>query len=211
LQNAWGYIPSDWLSILQKQKQQTRYRLALLKPDFAAFAMNYIHDSKDAYLADSIYMRQMGYVNGGYLQERIESWAILGERHGIDYVYPYIDKRLVEFALALPSQWYYRLGKHRYLYRQAINSRLHDTIKNKGKPAETKRVRQLIKNYHASLCHSSALQRIADTPSVYVDAHSLLVHIMRLRELDLNRCKLYDFEIVALFDLTATFNLSGMH
>ena len=39
-----------------------------------------------------------------HLQERCESWFIMGYRNGIEYRYPLLDKRIIEYMLSVPSE-----------------------------------------------------------------------------------------------------------
>ncbi len=57
----------------------------------------------------------------GSLTGRTESWASSAFKVHIEYRYPLLDKRLVEFALGIPLDLYERDGHNRYLYRYAIS------------------------------------------------------------------------------------------
>lgn len=46
----------------------------------------------------------LGYLKYYHLQNRIEPWAINGYMHGIEYRYPLLDKRIVEYMLKVPSE-----------------------------------------------------------------------------------------------------------
>ena len=39
-----------------------------------------------------------------YIQERCESWHVLGFRKGVEYRYPLLDKRIIEYMLKVPSE-----------------------------------------------------------------------------------------------------------
>src|SRR6202041_1671918 len=41
-------------------------------------------------------------------------------RHGLEFTQPFHDKRVVELALAIPEDLYFRNGRHRYLARTAL-------------------------------------------------------------------------------------------
>ncbi len=88
--------------------------------------------------------RQLFYLNLGYHQDRMESWNILGKMHGVKYVYPLLDKRVVEFALAMPENLFYKQGISRYLYRKAVTPYLPKELLYKQKPPETYRVKHLL-------------------------------------------------------------------
>ena len=42
----------------------------------------------------------------GHLSERTEDWTINGVRSGIEYRYPLLDKRIIEFIMKVPSKSY---------------------------------------------------------------------------------------------------------
>jgi asparagine synthase (glutamine-hydrolysing) len=55
----------------------------------------------------------------GHLAGRAELWSALAARHGLVYAYPLLDRRIVEFAIAVPDKLFLHRGQIRYLYRQA--------------------------------------------------------------------------------------------
>ena len=60
----------------------------------------------------------------GHLGERMEGWAASGARRGIEYRYPLLDRRLLEFALGLPPEQYRRGRWNRWLMRHALGAAL---------------------------------------------------------------------------------------
>ncbi len=42
----------------------------------------------------------------GAIQQRIESWTAVGHDKNIEYTYPLLDKRIIEFSLAIPEELY---------------------------------------------------------------------------------------------------------
>ena len=66
--------------------------------------------------------QQRWLLRSGDLSERIENWAARGVRHGIVYRYPLLDRRLLEFALGLPPEQFWRGGRGRWLMRYALQS-----------------------------------------------------------------------------------------
>ena len=207
LQNAWGFTPTARLKVLRFQQNKVNIRLGLLKPEFAAHATSMSHDKRAAFLSEGITRQQTANLGHGYHQERMESWALQGWRLGIDYVYPYLDKRLVEFALALPSEWYFRQGQDRYLYRQAVDHCLPVTLKTKGKPREIVRVGQLMQNCKTALENPRVAERIAADSSPYLDAQSLLSLLDRLRKADAMPWEQQVQELSAAFDCLLARNL----
>lgn len=73
-------------------------------------------------------------LNGPVLTRRPEHWALTGARTGIAAAFPLLDRRVIEFALSLPSALFLRDGVSRRLYRDAMIGILPDKIlKNSSK------------------------------------------------------------------------------
>lgn len=53
----------------------------------------------------------------GFTAARIESWATYGADHGIDYVYPLLDRRVMEFVHGWPDGLHRHGGLSRAVYR----------------------------------------------------------------------------------------------
>ena len=81
-------------------------------------------------------MRQalLWHLSNGALVERIEGWAAGGARHGIEYRYPLLDRRLLQFVLGLPPEQFLRGEWSRWLMRHALRGVLPASILwNRGK------------------------------------------------------------------------------
>ena len=63
------------------------------------------------------------------IPERIEETFLLAQPHGIEYRYPFLDVKLLEFFYSLPSEYKYRDGMGRYLYRRAMKDILPEKIR----------------------------------------------------------------------------------
>ena len=80
---------------------------------------------------------------------RLESWSWHGSQYGVVFSYPLLDKRVVEFCLAIPESLHYTRGRHRYLFRTAMRGALPDELlwgplgkKEPGKQAYGRRLRE---------------------------------------------------------------------
>ncbi len=81
---------------------------------------------------------QLALLANGHLTERIEGWATEAPQYQLDYRYPLLDRRVVEFSLGLPPQMFFQHGWKRYLYRQAVTGILPPQVqwcKTKNDPA----------------------------------------------------------------------------
>jgi hypothetical protein len=180
LRRAWRPIPPERQAWYQHQARTLAARQALLKPEFAAFAADRHQPAGQYFLADCISAQQRLMLDQGYHQERLESWAILGRRYGVRYVYPYLDKRIVEFAFALPAEWYFRQGRPRYLYTCALGDALPESLRAKPKLPESERVRQFVQRRHAALIGPAVTDRVASATSPYLDTARLRVQLQGL-------------------------------
>lgn len=63
------------------------------------------------------------------LPERCESWYRLGFRRGIEYRYPLLDKRIIEYILKVPSEHLCRTGYFRPLLREIGKGILHEEVR----------------------------------------------------------------------------------
>ena len=81
---------------------------------------------------------QLALLAHGHLTQRVECWAAAGANHAIEYRYPLLDQRLIEFTLSLPPEMFMKYGWKRYLFRHAMTGILPEKIqwnKSKREPA----------------------------------------------------------------------------
>lgn len=81
------------------------------------------------------------------LTSRIEDWAISGADHGIEYVYPLLDRALLEYVVTLPPRMFVRAGGRRWLVREVARGLIPELIRLNSSKNEAARGRQL----HAQL------------------------------------------------------------
>lgn len=95
---------------------------------------------------------QLALYNYGHIHYRIESWALSAFSKRIEYRYPLLDKRIVEFAIGIPEELFYpREGKERSLIKEAVSDLLTHDILWSSKPHEIKRNKTLKKDYAQSM------------------------------------------------------------
>ena len=86
----------------------------------------------------SVRRNQLALLAHGHLTKRVECWAAGGGNHAIEYRYPLLDQRLIEFTLSLPPEMFMKQGWKRYLFRYAMTGILPQKIqwnKSKQEPA----------------------------------------------------------------------------
>ena len=101
-------------------------RRGLLRPDF----VSRMRPLPDGRLVRNISVRrtQLRLLRDGLLSQAMEGYAGSGALHGIEYRYPLLDRRLLEFALGLPPEQFRRGQWDRWLMRYALRSVLPSTI-----------------------------------------------------------------------------------
>lgn len=87
----------------------------------------------------------------GHLQARIETWASQGAQDGIRYVYPLLDRRLVEFCLGAPGRLFAQPGQTRGLFREAMRGLLPEDIRQSSVKIELVRVKKLVETARRGL------------------------------------------------------------
>ena len=119
---------------------------------------------------------QLGLLQAGHLAERIEGWAASGARRGIEYRYPLLDRRLLEFALGLPPEQFRRGRWGRWLFRHGLQQLLPAEIcwnRIKRDPARSEPLRDAL---------GDALPAIRQRLAAHHPACASYVDMPRLRE-----------------------------
>ena len=60
------------------------------------------------------------YINEGGSRNRLDNVALLGAYSGVRYLIPYLDYRVINFAISIPRHLYLRGNKNRYIFREAF-------------------------------------------------------------------------------------------
>jgi asparagine synthase (glutamine-hydrolysing) len=64
-----------------------------------------------------------------HLQERCESWSIHGFKNGVEYRYPLLDRRIIEYMLKVPSELLCKTDYFRPLLREISEGILSDDVR----------------------------------------------------------------------------------
>jgi len=75
-------------------------------------------------------------IGSPHIAQRCEQWAAQGARYGVAFAFPMLDRRLVEYALTLPSGLFARGGWKRRVFRDAMQGVLPDVVR-KGRTKAT--------------------------------------------------------------------------
>jgi len=128
----------------------------------------------------SVRKSQLAYWKAGHVLCRLESWAASGRRVGVEYRYPLLDKRIVEFALGLPAEMFRRKGHPRYLFRYVVRDFLPQEIwasVHKNEPVRIARAIQVCVDA-LSRWHADHPAGNADNP--FIDSAKLSVLLEKI-------------------------------
>lgn len=87
---------------------------------------------------------QLSLFNYEHIQNRVECWASSAWEQRVEYRYPLLDKRLIEFAVGLPTEYYRQLGFGRFVFREACKGLLNEDIRLQRSKNEPRRIEQII-------------------------------------------------------------------
>ena len=125
----------------------------------------------------SVRSLQSQYLRNGHLNLLMEGWAASGARRGIEYRYPLLDRRVLEFALGLPPEQFRRGRWNRWLMRHALRPILPPVVCWEASKADPARIGPLLDAFADALPPiRRALEARAAPParSGYVDMPRLL-------------------------------------
>ena len=137
------FMPRRLLCYLPKVDCNVEEYLHCARDEFARYARQRKKPSTFMY-QKSIPADQLAYYRQGHILARLESWSASAFENRLEYRFPLLDKRLIEFALSLPEQYYYQKRKNRYLFRHAVQDILPEEIRLGNFKKEPKRVQQII-------------------------------------------------------------------
>lgn len=73
---------------------------------------------------------QLGLLYNYHLSERTECWAITGRKNGVEYRYPLLDKRIIEYILKVPSRVLVKDSKYtRIILREISEGLLPESVR----------------------------------------------------------------------------------
>ena len=130
---------------------------------------------------------QLWLLRNGHLSQRIEGWAASGAAHGLEYRYPLLDRRLLEFALGLPPEQFRRGPWSRWLMRHALRSVLPPELCWNPSKADPARHEPFIESFAEALpvVRRELASRAAPSRARYIDMPRLLERL----DADLLRAK----------------------
>lgn len=125
----------------------------------------------------SVRRTQLAFLQDGRLDFQ-EHWQALGSEYGIEYRFPLLDRRLVEFALSLPPNQFRHPGGDRWLMRHAHRNVLPRAVCWNRRKADPIRAGALVRAIATALpTVADQLEDASPSRAGYVDVPALLAHL----------------------------------
>lgn len=70
------------------------------------------------------------YINEGGSRNRLDNVALLGSYSGVRYLIPYLDYRVIDFAVSIPRHLYLKGNRNRYIFREAFKDLMPKSLYN---------------------------------------------------------------------------------
>ncbi len=147
-----------------------------------------------------------------HLTKRMDCWAINGEKYGLDYRYPLLDKDLLEFWFSIPVEYTYKDFFSRLLYRDIMKGILAEKTRMRKDKSDTilQTFSLSAKQQNTGLLIDNYVQLEKDAHLPYFRQESLLKHISRIRfNLNINGIRDYAKFVLylRLVNLTKKYNV----
>ena len=123
------------MSGLYTEEDSKQNTLDFTHEEFGKFARTLSFDKLEFHAG--AHNEQKALFKSGHIVQRIEAWAASAHGKKMEYVYPLLDRRIVEFALGVPEDLYrWREGHERFFFRSAISDFLPKHIAWESKNGE---------------------------------------------------------------------------
>ncbi len=123
---------------------------------------------------------QLERLGSPFLVPRIEDWAASGARAGIEYRYPLLDRRLIEFVLGLPVEQFRHGARSRWLMRRSLRSVLPPAVlegSNKRDPARARPTMAALDEALPAISRQLAARSAPPARAAYLDMDKLRAHM----------------------------------
>lgn len=203
-------IPRSYYCYLPKITCDDKNVSELIKKEFAPFVKREIN--KIQILTEQPYptikQHMLAYFKYGHIQSRIDSWAASAMESRLEYSFPLLDKRVVEFALGIPPEFFVHYGVGRYLYKKAVEELVPDEILWKDHKIELKRGERLLLHYSELFKMQIEELNNSDIDSDYVDIAKLKYMLQKTKSFCL---KNKDNEIRQIMEIMALMRILNIN
>ena len=126
-----AWLPKSLVNLAQKVRGREPDLQTLLCRHLSAAACQRLAASSDEppTMVGSGRDNRWRLITSAHIAERAEIEAEIGAQHGLAFAYPLLDRRVVEFALSLPSEFFLAGGFGRRLFRDAMEGVLPAVVR----------------------------------------------------------------------------------
>lgn len=127
---------------------------------------------------------QLQLLDSPHLTRGFEEWAAAGARRGIEYRYPLLDRRVLEFVLGLPPDQFAHGGRSRLLMRRALRTVLPPEVcwhVSKADPAVADAVQDALVAALPAIGKQLSARGTPPKRARYVDMEGLLAYLTAAR------------------------------
>ncbi|MBQ8548166.1 MAG: asparagine synthase, partial [Lachnospiraceae bacterium] len=124
-------------TVMRSLKNLTKTRKQLRSPFVSVFASKIMlapeimgkYETKKG-VSNTFAYDPLSYVRNGGSRNRLDIVALLGEYCGARYFAPYLDYRVIDYALSIPRHMYLKEQKNRYIIREAFWDIIPESLYN---------------------------------------------------------------------------------
>jgi asparagine synthase (glutamine-hydrolysing) len=106
------------------------------------------------------------YINEGGSQNRLDNVALLGAYSGVRYLIPYLDYRVIDFAISVPRHLYLKGNMNRYIFREAFKDLMPESL------------------YNLRTKENNSIKNMRDKPNWFEDYKQLKLEVISLLDRD---------------------------
>lgn len=140
------FVPRRFYCNMPKNRCVEKSTFLFIKKNFLPVVNNEKKKPSDLSMQPQTTIRahMLTYLRHGHLQGRTESWAASAISNRLEYSYPLLDKRIIEFVLGVPPKYFVHNGIGRYLIRAAAEGLLPEKRQWANEKKEVHRVDRLL-------------------------------------------------------------------
>ena len=126
------------------------------------------------------------HLESGNIQSRTHLCAGLSSRYGMEYLFPFLDYRLIDYAFSLPRYLFFKHGINRYIARKALTGVLPEEVRIYAPKDDVVRCSyfgvQKDNSDHPGLISTEGIQKSLFDPFIDFDQLDLLIHSKEFRK-----------------------------
>ncbi len=198
------YVPRNIYCHMPKNRCLQSPSFPFVKKEFLPAIQHEMKKTRVFTMQPPVRIREhmLAFWQNGHIQSRIESWASASIPNRLEYSYPLLDKRIIEFVLGMPPEYFVNNGVGRYIFRSAAEGLLPEKILWSNAKAEHNRVEQLASLFISACNLFTINEEISAEQSDYIDSDKLMQTLEKLKWTTLNQTL-----ISSVMDIEASMSL----